>query len=300
MRATSSVRTIGMAAALALLIGSSATLVLSDGGNATAVHACVHKTSQLVRIVGADENCRANETPLHWAIIGPAGPQGLQGLQGPQGLQGLQGPQGERGPAGAADSLVTITRDDFDWYLAPSDWITFATPGAVAERTSDNTLHLNTHLNHLGCGTARAQGTRQFSVLDGTLVFRARVFDAYVDGGIYGDSQPRGLAAGASRSHAIEFINTFPTPNHVAARTVSNGAVTQTVVNIGQSVRAPAVYEIVATRDEARFFVNGRLVATHATNIPSVPLNVYFGTGDSCAGNVPHVIDWVSFERAAQ
>lgn len=288
MRATSSVRTIGMAAALALLIGSSATLVLSDGGNATAVHACVHKSSQLVRIAGADEDCRANETPLHWAISGPAG------------AQGLPGPQGERGPAGAADSLVTITRDDFDWYLAPSDWVTFATPGAVAERTSDNTLHLSTHLNHLGCGTARARGTRQFSVLDGTLVFRARVFDAYVDGGIYGDAQPRGLAAGDSRSHAIEFINTFPTPNHVAARTVSNGVVTQTVVNIGQSVRVPAVYEIVATRDEARFFVNGRLAATHATNIPSVPLNVYFGTGDSCAGNVPHVIDWVSFERAAQ
>jgi hypothetical protein len=193
---------------------------------------------------------------------------------------------------------VTILRDDFDAYLSPTDWMSSFTAGAanVFIDAANGTLTLETVPN-TGCATAQIRGLRSFPVGDGTLIFRSRVLDAYVDGGIYGDAQPRGLVAGADRNNAIEFINAYPVPNHVAARTVAGGIVTQTIVAIGQSVRSPAVYQIIARSDEVRFFVNGSLVATHTTNIPTVPVNPYFSTGDSCAGNVPVVVDYVAFER---
>jgi hypothetical protein len=83
----------------------------------------------------------------------------------------------------------------------------------------------------------------------------------------------------------------------VGCRTVSGGTATQTNADIGQWVREPALYQIVATPTAAKFYVNGTLVCTHTTNIPTTPLNIYFSTSDGGAGNVPVLIDWVSFER---
>jgi hypothetical protein len=122
------------------------------------------------------------------------------------------------------------------------------------------------------------------------------VLDAYVDQSIFGDAQPRGLVAGADRGNAIEFINAYPVPTHIACRTVAGGVATQTTVDIGQSVRSPAIYEFIANSNEVKFYVNGSLVATHTINIPQVPLNAYYSTGDSCAGNVPVYVDWVSIQ----
>lgn len=50
------VGTVGLSMSLAV--------VFSDGGDSTVVHACVHKSSQLVRITEPDEECRSNETPM--------------------------------------------------------------------------------------------------------------------------------------------------------------------------------------------------------------------------------------------
>jgi hypothetical protein len=50
-------------------------------------------------------------------------------------------------------------------------------------------------------------------------------------------------------------------------------------------------------RMTVRFFVNGALVATHRTNIPTVPLNVYFSTSDGGAGSVPVTVDYVTLSR---
>lgn len=192
---------------------------------------------------------------------------------------------------------VLIMRDDFESALAPTDWSVSFTAGAANVYVNDlGQLVLET-IPNTGLGIAVVSSTRRFSVSDGTLMFKSRINDAYVDQAIYGDAQPRGLVAGADRSNALEFLNADPTPNTVACRTVANGIVTQTIVDIGQSVRTPNVYEIVATAKKAKFYINGVLVATHTTNIPTVPLNPYFSTGDSGAGNVPLVIDWVSFER---
>lgn len=108
---------------------------------------------------------------------------------------------------------------------------------------------------------------------------------------------------GTDRSNAIEFINTYPvgsstSPSSVACRTVDNGNVTQTVVSIGQWVRSPGVYQIVARADEVRFYFNGKLLAVHNSNIPTEDLNIYFSTSDSGAGTVPVVVDHVSFSRS--
>ena len=65
-------------------------------------HACVRvdrdaSTGRLMRLVAANEACRANETRLHWNVAGAQGPEGPQGLQGPQGPQGQPGADGING-----------------------------------------------------------------------------------------------------------------------------------------------------------------------------------------------------------
>lgn len=100
----------GSAVAAATLIAGT-TFAVAHGGGAEQIHACVANSTGHVRIVGADEGCKANETPTDWAIQGatgatgapgPVGPQGPQGITGAQGLQGPAGPQGEPGADGDA------------------------------------------------------------------------------------------------------------------------------------------------------------------------------------------------------
>ena len=67
------------------------------------IHACIHKTTGNVRVVGADGSCLSSrsqliEIPMHWAIAGPEGPAGPAGPMGPSGVAGLAGftcPNGE-------------------------------------------------------------------------------------------------------------------------------------------------------------------------------------------------------------
>lgn len=93
--------------AVGILLGTGASaLVSAHGGNTTLIHACVNNNMGAIRIIGPNDTCANNETPLDWRIqgepgsIGPQGPQGPVGSQGPQGLQGETGPQGPQGPAG--------------------------------------------------------------------------------------------------------------------------------------------------------------------------------------------------------
>jgi len=150
-----------------------------------------------------------------------------------------------------------------------------------------------------GAGAATLYGKKQRSVLDGTLIFKANLL-AYEDNNIaYGDGLPRGLVNGTNRNNAIEFINY--TGSAVKARTVKNGVATETVYYIPgtypeNSVYAVRFYMIVATATEVKFYLDGVLIATHTTNIPTVPLNPYFGVWYPGYGGVPLGIDYVSFE----
>jgi hypothetical protein len=84
---------------LAVLVPAPA--AFAHGGDVNAIHACVMKPGNALRVVGPNENCKATETAIDWAIQGPMGPAGPQGPQGVAGAQGPQGPQGPVGPAGA-------------------------------------------------------------------------------------------------------------------------------------------------------------------------------------------------------
>jgi hypothetical protein len=206
------------------------------------------------------------------------------------------GPVGPAGPAGPTEELILIQGDTFDYSALPSqDWVVLTNQGSTVSLTN-SMVWLETTPN-IGTGEAIVHGTRQASLADGALIFKSRVMDAYVDQGIYGNAQPRGLAYGRDLNNSITFINQYPTPNTVGCRTTSGGVSTVTTVDTGQSVRSPKVYQIVAKPAEARFYINGQLRCTHTSNLPATPLNIYFGTSDSGAGNVPVGVDYVFFER---
>lgn len=58
------------------------------GADSAVVHACVHKGSLRVRIVGSIDACRPGETPVVWNVAGAPGPAGPEGPEGPQGEPG--------------------------------------------------------------------------------------------------------------------------------------------------------------------------------------------------------------------
>ena len=202
--------------------------------------------------------------------------------------------------------MILIQQDQFDaGYLDAADWATSTNAGSCISFEFNSVTLSTTNCSNvnIGEGIATVRGLRQFSVNDGALIFKTRVLDVYVEpyppnvgGGIvYGNHQPRGLVNGSDRNNAIEFISSGA--SLVTCRTVKDGAATETQIDIGQNLRAAHVYQIVAKPNEVRFYVNGALKATHTTNIPVVPLNIFFSTSDSGAGNVPFRVDSVSFEK---
>ena len=261
---------------------------------------CYNQTNGDLRHVTSLADCRSPEIPISWNMQGPKGDKGDPGDKGDK------GDKGDPGPAGSAAELILVQQDQFDnGYLDIYDWAQSTNAGSCIS-FGTNWLTLSTtdcsNLN-IGEGIATLRGLRQFSVNDGALIFKSRVLDAYVEpydpntgpGTVYGNRQPRGLVNGSDRNNAIEF--TSQGASLVACRTVKDGTATETIVDIGQNLRRAHVYQIVAKPDEVKFYVNGTLKCTHTTNIPVVPLNIFFSTSDGFAGNVPLTIDSVSFER---
>ncbi len=48
------------------LLGALSMIVFAHGGNTNFVHGCIRPLTGLLRIIGADDNCGPNETPLDW------------------------------------------------------------------------------------------------------------------------------------------------------------------------------------------------------------------------------------------
>ena len=68
------------------------------GGPGTdVIHSCVNNSSGAIKVVGADQMCGNNETPVDW------NQQGIAGIEGPK---GEKGDRGETGPAGVVDNSV--------------------------------------------------------------------------------------------------------------------------------------------------------------------------------------------------
>jgi hypothetical protein len=106
---TSSEHTMQGSTRLGVAIGTMfflAGVVPSDGEQ---MRGCVNPSGGL-RIIGALESCRGNESLVAWNTSGPSGPMGATGPQGPRGLPGERGAngglglQGERGAAGPQGS----------------------------------------------------------------------------------------------------------------------------------------------------------------------------------------------------
>ena len=260
--------------------------------------------TRTVTVVSGNNDLSVTLLPV--LTVGPQGPQGAEGPQGPQGPQGEKGDPGPPGSGGTVDESILVQQDHFnEGYLDAVEWIQSTNAGSCIQLATNYVFLLTTNCSNsnIGEGIATLRGTRQFSVNDGTLIFKTRALDVYVEpyhpntgpGTVYGNRQPRGLVNGDDRNNAIEFVSMGA--SLVACRTVSGGTATQTTVDIGQNLRMAHTYQIVAKPSEVKFYVNGALKCTHSTNIPVVPLNVYFSTSDSSAGNVPVSIDWVSFER---
>jgi beta-glucanase (GH16 family) len=97
-------------------------------------------------------------------------------------------------------------------------------------------------------------------------------FDLY---NIPGDFAAVGLANGTDQNNAIEIVG-FATSGSLTCRTVSGGSATQTNVTVPALNHNLYEYEIIAKPSVVQFYVNGALVATHTTNIPTTPLNALF------------------------
>ena len=99
-------RTLALMLALAVPAGGAVALKRSPHGVPTAtIHACAGKQGGRLRLVAKAADCRRQERPVAWAVVGPrgiAGPPGPQGDPGPAGAPGEAGPGGEPGPPGPA------------------------------------------------------------------------------------------------------------------------------------------------------------------------------------------------------
>ncbi len=100
--------------------------------------------------------------------------------------------------------------------------------------------------------------------------FEART-GAYHDGGIYGDAQPRGLRREMDPNYALQFISADRL--NVRASTINAGSATNTNYAIEYYNLLP--YKIEATSTNVKYYVNRNLFATHTTNIPSGPFNIF-------------------------
>ena len=92
-------------AALPLVLVTGVALAAQPGGpkvSSAVIHACVKKSTGLVRIVAASAKCRRGESSVAWNAQGAHGAAGAAGAAGPQGPAGPAGAAGAKGDAGAA------------------------------------------------------------------------------------------------------------------------------------------------------------------------------------------------------
>ncbi len=180
-----------------------------------------------------------------------------------------------------------LLEDNFDVYPSEQNWYFDLGDGLFTHQ--DSKAILSTNYNRY---TVKFYSKLQRSVNEGTLTFVTNMLTYEDNNTAYGPLS-RGLVSGKDRNNAIEFINI--TGSIIQARTVSNGVATTTDYNVGASVCNYYDYKIVASNTKVDFYFNNNLIATHTTNIPLVPLNVYFDTS-SWAGNVPIYINYVRLE----
>lgn len=103
-----------------------------------------------------------------------------------------------------------------------------------------------------------------------------------------GDVALVGLAHGTDQNNAIAIVG-FPSTNSVTCETVANGVATRIQVTLSNgSLSGPDEYEIAAAAGSVNFYLDGQLIATSTTNIPTTPLNALYYV--SSVGSSPNYI----------
>jgi len=226
---------------------------------------------------------------------GPAGPAGPQGIQGPAGPVGPQGPTGPTGPQGAqgpttgavvafagvpdfgnstlgpctldlgAGTIPCLTQP---WTISQTG-ISGTTEYASGVSGLGGSGGLPTHVyaGPGGSGSITANSISNFSLANGAISFQT-LLGAYSQGVF-------GLANGANQSNSIEFV---VSGSNLTCKSISGGTATSVNVTSTLSNTNFNQYQILATSTGVRFYLNGSMVATITTNIPSTPLNVLFST----------------------
>jgi hypothetical protein len=117
-----------------------------------------------------------------------------------------------------------------------------------------------------------------FSLANGTVSLETLVNAVDLSDVAESDIAAVGLANGTDRNNAIEIVGFANNAgDSLTCETVSGGSATQTSIPLTAASNTSLYqYEIVATKSSVQFYLNGALVATHTTNIPTTPLNALF------------------------
>jgi hypothetical protein len=221
---------------------------------------------------------------------GPAGPPGLPGATGPAGPTGPSGPAGPQGPPGPAGESVVAFSGIPDFSTQSSVWN--VPNGGVQGIVPCSTNGKGSECSLLSPGAipgsvVSANTIPSFSLANGTISLETLINTVDFSNVAEGDFAAVGLANGADQNNAIEIVGFANNGGgSLTCRTVSGGATTQTNILLTAPQNTSLYqYEIIATTSSVQFYVNGALVATHTTDIPTMPLNAVFLVSTSQASS---------------
>jgi hypothetical protein len=154
------------------------------------------------------------------------------------------------------------------WALSPSG-VSGAQvyAGGVGGLTGSGGLPTQAYAGPGAAGSITGNTSSSFSLANGAVHFQTLL--AVYSQGVFG------LANGADQSNSIGFV---VSGSNLTCQSVSGGTATTVSITSTLSNTSYYQYQIVATSTGARFYLNGALVATITTNIPSTSLHALSST----------------------
>jgi hypothetical protein len=213
---------------------------------------------------------------------GPAGPTGPTGPGGPAGVQGRPGPTGES--VVAFSGIPDFSTQSSVWNI-PNGGVQGIVPCYTNGKGSECSL---LSPGDIPRSVVSANTIPSFSLANGTISLETLINTVDFSNVGAGDFAAVGLANGTDQNNAIEIVGFANNGGgSLTCQTVSGGSTTQTNIPLTAPPNTSLYqYEIIATTSSVQFYVNGVLVATHTTNIPTMPLNALFLVSTSQASTV--------------
>ncbi len=187
-----------------------------------------------------------------------------------------------------ADPPVVLSDDPFDGTAGtPPDPSVYEWTGEVT-RDGSGRMALQTWAVHQSSLRGK---TGIIPTPERTLVMTARL--SAPGGTIPGDGQPRGLRVGDDPDNAVEFYSV--SQDTIGMRCRNGGEETTTTATITGGIDVMHDYEIRVSPGKAVFHLDGTMVGTITTNLPSGALNPHIATDDGNTANAAVRIDHLSF-----